>query len=36
MEKEQKVFEDLNVCSKEETNSRAKVAEFKYKETVNI
>jgi hypothetical protein len=31
MEKEQKVFEDLKVCSKEETNSRAKVAELKYK-----
>jgi glutamine synthetase len=36
MEKEQAVFENLKICSSEETRSRAKVASNNYKETVNI
>jgi glutamine synthetase len=31
MEKEQKVFEDLKVCSKVETQARTKVVESTYK-----
>jgi glutamine synthetase len=36
MEQAQAIFEDLNICSSQETHSRAVVAQNHYKETVSI